>query len=141
MGRSSITRQVLVLTSFALFVVLASWVSVARQGTSSAPVQRLEILQTSNGPVVHGLFVPFGKAVPPPGNCPPNVSCPTGSQNQGNAMCNEMTKTASEMCPVHPTCPSSTCSPTFKTECCASGCVQISPPSCVGCNRTGRCVP
>src|ERR1700720_2715134 len=98
MGRSSLGRQVLILTSFALFIALACWVSAARQGAPSAPVQRIEIRQTPDGPVIRGLFGRFGKAVPP-GNCPPNASCPTGSQDQGHAMCNEMTKTASEICP------------------------------------------
>lgn len=138
-------------------------VAAADGPRSSTPtIQRLEILQTPDGPIIQGLFDRFGTGVPLQGAschnltgtvpneqldtvvplhglCESTVLCNQGTEKTPLTSCTEVSYTKGEICNVHPACPSSYCAGTVKVSCCGEPCRQIYPPECVGCDSTGSC--
>lgn len=106
---------------------------------SPAPVQSLDIEQTSSGPVVNGLFGRFASSVQPLADkCGSQVGCGLGSHAGPNACCDEFSKSQTVFCNNYG-CNGGTCVGSVKPTCCASGCIEDYPPSCVGCILNGYC--
>lgn len=105
-----------------------------------APIQRLELEQTSDGVVVRDLFGRFEFTIPPPTDCNGNVTCPPGTKGDPLVTCcsGPGYKAVVVQCHVGQ-CNSAACYGTDKPSCCGEPCNQLYPPTCVGCSTTGSC--
>lgn len=126
--------------AFSALIVTASlaasvlWSSI--QG-EFIPIEEVPLLQSTEGPVITGLFGRYGDT--PLATCGSEVNCPPGSHVGPLACCNDNSKhiTAPGCGPYF--CNYSYCGYTEKPTCCAGGCIQDYPPTCAGCERTGYC--
>ena len=117
---------VLFLLSFPLLISLAG----SGNPTTSTPIQRLHVSQTSDGPIITGLFENAEYVVVPSTPC--TCSCYAGSNNP--QACQSNTREQCYYC--YPCATASTC---FDYQgdgaCCV--CTQTTGGFCVGCPRTG----
>ena len=83
-----LTKNAFSLPVVVLWIMVSSVSPRPKYEVVTISIQALEIDQTPDGPVIRGLFVPFGVPAPPPEPpCPPNVGCPQGSNPGLGAEC------------------------------------------------------